>query len=489
MYRVNQVEIRAQFATMMMTEDSIEESIESIETELEDDEQVLIQCSISEDTANVAKTGSSRRRQLGGVLAVALLVIGITMLTVSIIANRKHSSTTSASAVNDNDQKATTQKTIPPSVQPLVPTSFQPSPIHSSNPSNEPTSSVEPSLVQSDEPTVSSEPSMSRSPSFEPTGTSSFAPTESMTKTPTRKPIVATSKPSRPTTNKPTRKPTPKPTTLPAAPAPVQNLISQTTTFYVIGDVPYTDQQAVELMGQIKNLPKDAEFLVHVGDLRSAGSICRREEYSSVASTLRLSHVPVFVILGDNDWNDCPNPQEGLEHWNAEFLGFESRFWDHSFAISTQPGRQENFSFQHKGTLFIGLNLVGGTVLSMNEWIDRLSSQVNWTKTLIRSYVAEISPQTGRVVIFGHADPTIKHQRFFNPLRIFIKDELENSVPILYVNGDGHEWLYEPNFYGQSSFLRIMVQGLTVDPPLKVMVEADGSTKHTGVAFKYDRMK
>jgi len=180
-------------------------------------------------------------------------------------------------------------------------------------------------------------------------------------------------------------------------------------------------------------------------------------------------------------------PFPPIFQWKDEFLGFETRHWSHSFDIQRQSGRQETFSFEHKGTLFIGLNLVGGTVLKLSEWNSRLSDQVNWTKILIRDYVTSTSPQTGRIVIFGHADPTAKHKLFFIPLRHFIRDELKNSVPILYVNGDRHEWLYEPSFFGQSSFLRIMVKGKTVDPPLKITVSSDGGNVVTRAAFKYDR--
>jgi len=46
--------------------------------------------------------------------------------------------------------------------------------------------------------------------------------------------------------------------------------------------------------------------------------------------------------------------------WKTEFLNFETRYWDHSFTIKHQYGHKENFSFIHKETLFIGLNMVGG---------------------------------------------------------------------------------------------------------------------------------
>jgi hypothetical protein len=72
------------------------------------------------------------------------------------------------------------------------------------------------------------------------------------------------------------------------------------TIFYAIGDVPYTPKEREQLPGQIASLPADAEFLVHVGDIRSAKNFdrCRRAQYVKVANMLLASRVPVFIIVG-----------------------------------------------------------------------------------------------------------------------------------------------------------------------------------------------
>jgi hypothetical protein len=106
---------------------------------------------------------------------------------------------------------------------------------------------------------------------------------------------------------------------------------------------------------------------------------------------------------------------------------------------------------------------------------------------LIRKYRDGAAPRVGRVVIFGQADPSSHHRPFFEPLRAFVQGELQNRLPILYLNGDKHFWLYEPNFYGQSSFLRIMVTGQTVDLPVKIVVNANGAASSTKDAFFVDR--
>lgn len=72
------------------------------------------------------------------------------------------------------------------------------------------------------------------------------------------------------------------------------------THFYAIADVPYNETETAELPGRIAAIPGDAEFLIHLGDIRSAkeGSLCTQAEYQAVALMLKASKVPVFIILG-----------------------------------------------------------------------------------------------------------------------------------------------------------------------------------------------
>jgi hypothetical protein len=167
-------------------------------------------------------------------------------------------------------------------------------------------------------------------------------------------------------------------------------------------------------------------------------------------------------------------------------VGFESRYWNHSFVIQRMDGRPETFSFVHKKTLFIGLNIVGGSVHDPSEWKTRLTSEVEWTKSLILNYNAS-STDVGRVIIFGHANPVIAHNAFFLPLQEFIKNKLQNGIPILYLNGDKHVWNYQPDFLNQTSLLRITLTGGSKEPPLKLIVKADGNQIKPMAAFKHDR--
>jgi predicted phosphodiesterase len=263
---------------------------------------------------------------------------------------------------------------------------------------------------------------------------------------------------------------------------------STTTTFCAIGDAPYTSTQAKQLKSQLKNkIPSDCEFVIHIGDIRYGGgsNACTLSEFQAVAAILKFSPKTVFMVKGDNEYNDCSNINSATTYWQQVF-GYFEQHWSSSFSVTRPSSRPENFSFTNRGALIIGLNIVGSPVQSTSEWKDRLSSEFTWTRTLIRDYRNAISG-TGRVVIFGHANPNSDHDEFFIPLQAFIQDELKNSIPILYLHGDGHFWKDQTNFYGQSSFRSIMLTGGTSELPLKVFVKATGLPASVDAAFSYDR--
>jgi hypothetical protein len=118
--------------------------------------------------------------------------------------------------------------------------------------------------------------------------------------------------------HKPTQKPSPRPSNIPAAkpsmPNPSKTSTSQTTDkqelndliFYVIGDAPYKVSELDPTTGfpqQVRGIPSDAEFVVHVGDVLSAKeSECHLSWYQQVSFMLKASNAPVFITPGDNDW-------------------------------------------------------------------------------------------------------------------------------------------------------------------------------------------
>lgn len=386
----------------------------------------------------------------------------------------------------------------------FFPTNFTASPAPTDNstgwpsfsPSLHPNSTMIPSM--SPVPTywndsLPSEQPTSSFPSILPTAT--VTPSALDIQNSTRPPLAGT------TTTRPNAVPTPPPTssgsqgasrvTTSSVPESDQDsLWTLGTRFYAIGDVPYTKAEETELKIQIENIPEDAEFVIHVGDIRSAraGNPCTLEEYQHVAAILNQSHAPIFIVLGDNEWNDCPNVDQGFTYWKTVFGRFDEQ-WNHAFSLQRHQTRTENFAFVHKRTLFFGLNLVGGHVQRAKEWKERLTDLYEWVQQLVDSRVLSPQADADSVVIFGHADPSHDHDDFFDPLVDYLEQDLVSTIPFLYLNGDGHAWNYKEKFYRRPNFLRIQVEGGTRDPPLQISLNnSDARAKPISDVFNYNRM-
>jgi len=244
-------------------------------------------------------------------------------------------------------------------------------------------------------------------------------------------------------------------------------------TFFAMGDIPYNDEQDLLLIQQIEQLPRQAEFCVHVGDIKTQGTPCDELVFNKVFGMLRQSPLPMFIVPGDNEWNDCDNPIQAWSYWAKYFLRFDQR-WHHRLRVFRQLEREENFSFVRNHVLFVGLNLVGGLVHDEAEWKLRLEQNLVWTKRNLDRFDDEI----GSAVIIGHCQPAKQHEPYFHGL---VEKAAEFAKPILYLHGDGHVWIHDRPFTAKN-ILRVQVDSGEKAPPVKVSV-SDSATD----PFTFDR--
>lgn len=244
-------------------------------------------------------------------------------------------------------------------------------------------------------------------------------------------------------------------------------------TFYAMGDVPYKPEENILLPRQITELPKDAEFVIHVGDIKGGLTPCDEAVYNKVFGMLSQSKAPVFMIPGDNEWNDCMDPDQAWEYWDKYFMRFDSH-WKHGLPLFRQLEREENFSFVKGNVLFVGLNIVGGLVHDAEEWKQRHADGLDWVRRNLRRYGDAVSS----LVIFGHAKPMENHDDFFIP---FNEDAKAFKKPILYLHGDGHVWIHDRPFAAKN-ILRLQVDQGGIAPPLKVTITDDETNP-----FQFDR--
>jgi len=233
--------------------------------------------------------------------------------------------------------------------------------------------------------------------------------------------------------------------------------------FSVMGDVPRNTFEDTLIQKQIiaHNRYSPSEFMLHVGDIKGGKTPCTEDQYSKVAGYLKKLKVPTFIVPGDNEWNDCENPEQAWVYWTKHFLRFEDN-WNHHYRVIRQDGRLENMAWIVKGVLMIGLNLQGGRIHNQAEWDNRHKECAAW----IAKQLAKHKRSTRAAVIFFQAHPDAKHTLFMEPFRISVR---KFEKPVLLIHGDGHRWLYD-NPWLESNLVRVQVDKGLLAVPLEVTV-------------------
>lgn len=242
--------------------------------------------------------------------------------------------------------------------------------------------------------------------------------------------------------------------------------------FSVMGDVPYTAADDPTLQAQIvaHNLLSPSSFMVHVGDIKSGSTPCDQAVYLKVAGFLHALTVPTFIIPGDNEWNDCADPDTAWGYWTGSFGRFES-FWPTAPAAAHQAARDENFAWVERGVLFIGINLVGGRVHDAAEWAARLADDASWVEAQLALHGASAYA----MVLFAHAEPTANHAAFMTRYRAAAGAW---GKPVLHLMGDGHVWRMDRP-WAEQNILRVEVQQGGVAQPIQVTVSATAAEPFT----------
>ncbi|MCK0190418.1 metallophosphoesterase [Arenibacter sp. F20364] len=239
-------------------------------------------------------------------------------------------------------------------------------------------------------------------------------------------------------------------------------------SFTAIGDVPYNNEQRDGLINIISrhNDIDPSEFVIHVGDIKPGAAECDETVYEDVSGILKTFEAPTFIVLGDNEYNDCTDPQQGLEYWNKYFLHFNEN-WVFEPTVTYQPERTENFSWIENKVLFIGVNLVGSQVHDSLEWQNRLVQNGQWIKKLLEEQVNKVEA----MVVFGHANVVEAGPDKFKPFTDLLRGAAKTfGKPVLMVQGDGHFWLKNKP-WPEQNITRLQIDG--GDTAVKITVNTN----------------
>jgi len=242
-----------------------------------------------------------------------------------------------------------------------------------------------------------------------------------------------------------------------------QHIIAQgePIIFSATGDIPYGSNEVPIFQQQIEdqNLYSPSEFFVHLGDIKEQSDQCPEIYYSSVADDLLELAVPVFIVPGDNETTDCPDPVQAWDYWVQYFMDFQLNFCSAPIT-EKQAIRPENFAFVNKGVLFIGINLVSGVSSAIKN------DDAAWVEQQFQEKVAQVRG----AVIFSQCGPpgkTTFFDRFVPAAQTFAK-------PILFLHGDGHTWIQDyPWPTTAPNVLRVEVDNGGDEEPVQVTVTTD----------------
>lgn len=262
--------------------------------------------------------------------------------------------------------------------------------------------------------------------------------------------------------------------------------------FSTIGCGPYTppDEKAIVDFIQAENKDRAAEFIVHLGDIFSGATardtVVSEANYAKVRGFLTEGNtIPTYIVPGDNEWNDMPDPDAGWKWWTSQFLRLEEHFKP-AWITEYQDVRPENFAFVRKGVLLIGINLVGGRVHDQAEWTRRFAEDNDW----IEAQFAKHRDEVRAAVIFAQANPigfgpvgAAVHKTFGPFSGPFAKIAAAFGKPVLFLHSDGHKWIEDHPWKEAPNVTRIQIDLITPKfPPLRVTVR-DGAKE----VFVFDR--
>lgn len=249
-----------------------------------------------------------------------------------------------------------------------------------------------------------------------------------------------------------------------------------------MGDVPYTENEKKLLKRQLNDMEADeaaegandgdALFAVHIGDIFTTREFdCVPDSYTDVSDIFtKHSHLPTFVLPGDNEWVDCKNENKAFQMWEDNFLAFEKHWNTTSHLpsrVSRMRDRQANFAFRERDVLFLGLNIIGGIKGGGrdNDWDNREADCLEWSRDQLSRHT-----DVRAVIVFGHADKNP------NVFEMIAKRAKNMDVPALYVHGSGHTWSLDHPISNIPNYWKVQVDQGGHAPPVKVTVR--GTTDH-----------
>lgn len=236
-----------------------------------------------------------------------------------------------------------------------------------------------------------------------------------------------------------------------------------------------------------------SSFIIHLGDINS-GALAKsgklgEDRYAAVAGWLSEGNrIPTYIVPGDNEWNDRPDPDVGWRFWEKHLMKLNERF-DPPWTTERQQARPENFAFVDGGVLFIGLNVVGGTVHDPVEWATRFKQDNDWVAAQYAKHRDKVRAAVvmAQANVVGQGKPKAAVNLLFKPFTSrFAELSAKFGKPVLFIHADGHNWTKDRPWNGAKNVVRVQVDLIQAKfPPVQVTVRDEPGAE--GEMFEFDR--
>ena len=265
-------------------------------------------------------------------------------------------------------------------------------------------------------------------------------------------------------------------------------------TFAAIGDVPYgPPEELASLVSRIN--PQSVAFTIHVGDIKSGGSLCSDDAYLKVRELFNRFEQPLIYTPGDNEWTDCHrkscgayDPLERLDKIRSLFFAGDESLGRQRIRMQSQADDPryaryvENRRWSRGKVTFATLHMVGSNnnlqpeLPSSSEFEARDEANIAWLR---KTFEFARMRKDVAVILAMQADTFMAEpgpaSGFTNWLAA-LRDEVARwNKPVLLIQGDTHVFrvdhpLKDTDGKPMSQLTRVVVPGEREPDPVLVEV-------------------
>jgi Calcineurin-like phosphoesterase len=242
-----------------------------------------------------------------------------------------------------------------------------------------------------------------------------------------------------------------------------------TSTFAVIGDIPYGAEQLARFPKVVVQINADprVSLVNHLGDIKSGSTECTDAYFARIRTELDRFADPLVYTPGDNEWTDCHRPNNGAFNPLERLAAVRRVFFDQpGTSLGQEPARlrsqarsgyPENVRYRRNRVSF-GLPHIVGSNNGLAPWTGRTTASPEQTAEvlgrtaasieLIRDTFAVARQERDRaVVIMTQADmfdPTVRDPKYadyyaYTPIvRALAEESAAFRGPVYLFNGDSH---------------------------------------------------